>query len=259
MPDGQPVAAFPMYDWPEVQWANDALWEAIRSRLASANIPTPDKLERSRDRYEIWADPGLVLAQTCAWPFVTRLKGKVRLVGTPEYDADGCADSLYSSFLVTRTAEPGDALGAFRHRRFAVNSRDSLSGFVALKSAMRTEGLEEGDAAWVETGGHRESIRAVAEGRADLAAIDAVCWALAGRHEAAALEELRVINRTPLRPGLPLVAAGGTDDATLDAMRSAIRDALTDEGTLAARQALLLAALDITDEADYAPLALLAN
>jgi hypothetical protein len=100
-----------------VQWANDALWEAIRARVRSAGLEAPEVLERSRDRYEVWTDPGLVLAQTCAWPFVTRLRGKVRLVGTPEYDADGCADSLYSSFLVTRKGEPGDSLGAFRKRR----------------------------------------------------------------------------------------------------------------------------------------------
>ena len=248
-----------MYDWPEVQWANDALWEAIRRRLDNAGIAAPPTLERSRDRYEVWTDPGLILAQTCAWPYVTRLRGKVGLVGTPEYDADGCADSLYSSFLVTREAEPGDALGSFRKRRFAINSRDSLSGFVALKSAMRTEGVEEGDASWLETGGHRESVRAVAEGRADVAAIDAVCWALAGRHEAAAVETLRVINRTPLRPGLPLITAVGHDESVVRALRSAITEALADEETLAARQALFLAALDITDETDYAPLAKLAE
>ena len=248
-----------MYDWPEVQWAHDSMWLAIRQRLEARGVAAPKALDRSRDRHQIWTDPGLILSQTCAWPYVTRLMDKVRLVGTPEYDADGCADSLYSSFLVARAAEPGDSLGAFRKRRFAVNGRDSLSGFIALRSAMQAEGLDESDVAWVETGAHRESVRAVAEGRADVAAIDAVCWALAGRHEAGAVAELRVINRTPLRPGLPLITAKGHDEARLRALRSAITDALASEETLSARQALFLAALDITDEADYAPLARLAG
>jgi ABC-type phosphate/phosphonate transport system substrate-binding protein len=66
---------------------------------------------------------------------------------------------------------------------------------------MRAEGMEEDGIAWVETGGHRQSVQAVADGRADVAAIDAVCWALAGRHEDAAVEKLRVINRTPAEAG----------------------------------------------------------
>jgi ABC-type phosphate/phosphonate transport system substrate-binding protein len=248
-----------MYDWPEVHWANDALWAAIRARLEASGIAAPELLDRSRDRNEVWTDPALVLSQTCAWPYVTQLRGRVTLVGTPEYDADGCADSLYSSFLIARISDSGDALGAFRRRRFAVNGRDSLSGYIALKSAMHAEALGEGDVTWVETGGHRESIRAVAAGTADVAAIDAICWALAGRHEPGAVEQLRVINRTLLRPGLPLITAAGRDPAAVDAIRSAIREALASQETLAARQALFLAALDVTDESDYAPLAKLAE
>ncbi len=244
-----------MYDWPEVQWAHDALWAAVASRLRAAGIEAPEELDRERDRYEVWTDPRLVLSQTCAWPYITRLRDKVRLVGTPEYDAEGCADSLYSSFLVARSDDAGDSLAAFRGHRFAVNSRDSLSGFIALRSAMQAEALAENEVSWIETGAHRESIRAVADGRADLAAIDAVCWALAGRHEAAAVAKLRIINRTPLRPGLPLVTARAAEDAVVAAIRAAFADALASDETLAARQALFLSGIDATDESDYAPLA----
>ena len=244
-----------MYDWPEVQWANDALWTAIAERLRGQGLSAPRDLDRQRNRDVVWTDPGLVLSQTCAWPYITRLREQVRLVGTPEYDAEGCADGFYSSFLVTRLDEPGEQVSAFRGRRFAMNSRDSLSGFVALRSAMQAEGLGAEDVRWVETGGHRESVLAVANGRADLAAVDSVCWALAGRHETADVARLRVINRTPLRPGLPLITSGGSGDAGLNALRSAISEALESEETLAARQALLLAGIGFIDEAEYAALA----
>ncbi len=247
-----------MYDWPEVQWANDAIWAAIAERLRAQGVSASEALDRERDREAVWTDPGLVLSQTCAWPYVTRLIDKVRLVGTPEYDADGCADGFYSSFLVTRTAEAGDSLAAFRGRRFALNGRDSLSGFVALRSAMQAEGLGEGDVTWVETGSHRESIRAVAGGRADLAAIDSVCWALAGYHEAEAAARLRIVNRTPLRPGLPLITAGRADDATVDAIRAAVSDALAADATLEARRALFLAGIDVIEPSEYTALAQLA-
>jgi ABC-type phosphate/phosphonate transport system substrate-binding protein len=47
----------------------------------------------------------------------------------------------------------------------------------------------------IETGGHRASIRAVAEGRADLTAIDCRSWALALRHEPCA-QDLVVVGWT---------------------------------------------------------------
>ena len=243
-----------MYDWPEVQWANDALWAALAARLRELGIDAPAALERDRERDSVWTDPHLVLSQTCAWPFITRLRSQVRLVGTPEYDADGCADGFYSSFLVAREAEEGDQVSAFRGRRFAINRRDSLSGYVALRSAMQAEGLGKAEVGWVETGGHRESVLAVAEGRADLAAIDSVCWALAGRHESEAAARLRVINRTPLRPGLPFITAGGAGDAVIDALRAALWAVLASDETLAARQALFLAGFGVIEEAEYAAL-----
>ena len=259
MPDRIPVASLPMYDWPEVHWANDALWAAIAERLRAERIEAPHQLDRQVEREAVWANPGLVLSQTCAWPYITRLRDRVRLVGTPEYEADGCADGFYSSFLVTRRDEAGDQVSAFRGRRFAVNSRDSLSGFVALRSAMQAEGLGERDVRWMETGGHRESVLAVAEGRVDLAAIDSVCWALAGRHESEAVGRLRVINRTPLRPGLPLITAKAVGDPVVTALRTAISEALDSDATLAARQALFLSGIGLIDEAEYAALAHLAE
>ncbi len=255
----KPVASLPMYNWPEVRWANDALWAAVAEGLSVNGVAAPAELDRGADREATWTSPGLLLSQTCAWPFITRLRKTAQLVATPAYDAEGCAGALYSSFLVARAAEAGDSLSAFQGRRFAVNSRDSLSGYVALRSAMEAETLRERDVEWVETGGHRQSIRAVAEGAADLAAIDAVCWALAGRHEAAAVGRLRIVNRTPLRPGLPLITAGGADAATVRILRAALADALGSEATLPARQALFLAGIEVLDETDYAALAHLAD
>src|SRR4051812_7780396 len=127
----QPVASLPMYDWPEVHWANDALWSAIAERLRAVGIAAPERLDRSRPFGEKWLDPELVLSQTCGWPYAARLRGKVRLVATPVYAVQGCNGPSYSSAIVARHDEPG-GVAAFRGRRVAFNSRDSLSGYVAL-------------------------------------------------------------------------------------------------------------------------------
>jgi ABC-type phosphate/phosphonate transport system substrate-binding protein len=90
----------------------------------------------------------------------------------------------------------------------------------------------------LRTGAHAASIAAVAEGRADLAAIDAQTWRLACRHGSGPAG-LRELARTSPVPGLPLIAAAGRDPAPLaEAVESAIAAITPDD-----RAALGLAGL----------------
>ena len=251
----RPIASLPMYDWPEVRWAHDELWGAIAPRLNARGIEAPETLDRTRPSEEVWLDPGLVLSQTCGWPFATRLKNQVQLVGTPDYAVDGCRGPLYSSVIIVRKSDASKKLAEFRGRRAALNGRDSLSGFIAFDAALRRGGSALSDLDPVETGSHRASIRAVAEGRADIACIDAVCWALAQTFEADAAAQLNVIARTPLRPALPLITARSRGAAERDALREAVAEALAMQQTKPARQALFLAGLSVLNEADYAAMA----
>jgi ABC-type phosphate/phosphonate transport system substrate-binding protein len=248
-----------MYDWPEVTWAHDALWGAVAERLNAASIAAPGELERTRPRDSVWRDPGLVLSQTCGLPFSTRLRGIVRVVAVPIYSVAGCQGPRYSSMIVTRRNEPAEEIRLFAGRRFAYNGADSLSGFVALRAAMKEAGLDPTNAEWIETGSHRASVRAVAEDAADIAAIDAVCWALALRHEAQSVSHLKVIAETPLRPGLPLVTAVERSDDDVALIRAVFNDALADPTTKRARSALQLVGIGTIDEWDYSPIAALAQ
>jgi ABC-type phosphate/phosphonate transport system substrate-binding protein len=249
----QPIASLPMYDWPEIRWANDALWSAIALRLAEAGMEVPSHLDRSRAHDDVWRDPDLILSQTCGFPFSTQLIGKACLVGTPVYAVEGCSGPFYSTVIVARKGD-GNRLSEFRGRRFAVNSEDSLSGHVALRVAMLEAGLDPAAVEWVATGSHRNSIRAVAAGEADIASIDAVCWALAKDYEGEAVAELEVVTRTPLRPGLPLLTAL-REGGEVDKIRGAIREALADPVSAAPRAALHLSGIAALADADYAALA----
>jgi ABC-type phosphate/phosphonate transport system substrate-binding protein len=240
-----------MYDWPEVASAHDALWAAIADRLADAGIAAPRRLDRSTATESVWRSPGLVLSQTCGYPFVTRLRGAVDLLAVPIYAAEGCEGVCYSSVIVVRRDDPGESIAAFGGRRFAFNSRDSLSGYVALVGHARERGLAEHAVHWVETGSHRAALVAVAEGRADLAAIDAVCWELALRHEAAACRKLRVLDRTRLRSALPFITAAGRPIAEFQAVRDAFLAALASPEMSAARDALCLSGAEAMAEDEY--------
>jgi ABC-type phosphate/phosphonate transport system substrate-binding protein len=248
-----------MYDWPEVAWANDELWTAIAERLNATGIAAPSAIDRAREADSVWRDPGLVVSQTCGLPFSTRLRGMVRLVAVPAYAVAGCEGPRFSSMIIARSGEPVEEIGSFAGRRFAYNNADSLSGHVVLRVAMKEAGLNPTKVEWIETGSHRGSIRAVAGEGADIAAIDAVCWALALRHEAESASRLKVIAVTPLRPGLPLVTAVGRSNRDVATIRAALSGALSDPATKRARDALRIVGLGALDEWDYAPIAALAR
>ncbi|WP_300516285.1 PhnD/SsuA/transferrin family substrate-binding protein [Aliiroseovarius sp.] len=209
-PERRQTAALSMYDRAETAAANDRLWAAIRAELGHG----PQRLTRDRDLWEVWTDPGLVLAQTCGLPFRARLHDKVALIGTPDYGLPGCAPGYYHSTLVARADDPRDLAG-LAAGTMAVNEGLSQSGWAAPLAYLAARNLSP--ARCLRTGAHRASARAVTEGGADLASLDSVTWALIRRHDAWA-GALREVATTPPTPGLPLIAARGTDAPRLRAV-----------------------------------------
>lgn len=245
-----PIASLPMYDWPEIESATDRFWEMLRGQLEAAAIPAPRRLRRSADPESGWLSDDLVLSQSCGYPFSTVLKDRVTLVGTPAYMIDAPAGS-YFSVVIARCGEEKRTVAELPARRFAFNARNSQSGFRAAMRWLAAHGLGLPEAR-TETGSHRGSIRAIAEGRADFASIDAVSWQLALRHEPAA-KDLTIVARTPVTPGLPFITARA-HAAVRRRMAAAVEAAIAEleEDVL---QALLLTGFVRTEPADYAPLA----
>jgi ABC-type phosphate/phosphonate transport system substrate-binding protein len=206
------IAALPMYDGPEAAAANDRFWALIRDGLRAAGQGAPDALTRTDDLWAVWQSPDLVLAQTCGLPFRARLHDRVTLVGTPDYGVEGCPPGYYRSVLVARADDPRLALVDFDGATLAYNEALSQSGWAAPLAAAAEAGivLRPGPM----TGAHRASARAVAEGRAALAAIDAVTWRMI-RGPDRLEDALRVVGHTAPTPGLPLIARAGADAAAL--------------------------------------------
>jgi ABC-type phosphate/phosphonate transport system substrate-binding protein len=86
-------------------------------------------------------------------------------------------------------------------KRLAYNSPDSMSGYLALERDLK--GLDI-FSQMIISGGHRNSMRMVASGAADVAAVDCKSWALALEYEPAA-RELVVVGWTERRKGLPFI------------------------------------------------------
>lgn len=253
-------ASLPMYDWAEIAPATDRLWAGIRDGLRAAGIAAPEALTRgAADLWPQWTSPDLVLSQTCGFPFRAKLHGKVTLIGTPDFGVDGCPPGYYRSVFIARANDPRDGLASFHNAPFAYNEAMSQSGWAAPQTHAAGLGLRFPPV--VQTGGHRFSARAVAEGQADLAALDAVTWRLITRYDPAFASQLRVVGMTDPTPGLPYISAAGADVAQMFAvvtqamadLPSADRSALGLHGIIAIPELRYLAVPTPPTPAQFAP------
>lgn len=214
------IASLMMYQRPQLVGPHNRFWALIRAALHQRGIDSPEALSQDADEFAVWQSPELVLSQTCGMPYRTWLHEDVALVGTPDYGLEGCPRGYYRSALVVRADDPRDTLEAYREARFAYNQSYSQSGYAAPYWHLNSHGF------WFEntlhTEQHLNSARAVAEGQADIASLDAVSLRLMEEHEPFAAR-LRVLEWTEPTPGLPLITALKDRSAAIfDAVEQAI-------------------------------------
>ncbi|MBD9626961.1 PhnD/SsuA/transferrin family substrate-binding protein [Ensifer sp. ENS06] len=260
----QPIAALPMYDWPEVRDEVDQQWRQIRDKFRSLGINAPDMLVRSHkelpgapdgildtegkviaadpatlyseglDPRAIWMHPALLFAQTCWGPMHHGLAKHVKTISQPNYgEFEGGNGEFYSSAIVMRAGEapwgkaPSNGrasipLEFLRDRRFTFNDPHSMSGLLGLVQDLEAMGETlEIFSERIPSGGHRESIKAIAAGHSDVAAIDCKSFALAQQFEPAA-KDVTVVGWTSQRKGLPFITSRHTSDEIVLAMRTAL-------------------------------------
>lgn len=224
------LATLPMYDWPEMRGQVDQFYAELRAHVPQ--LPAAlTRAETTQQLHALWRNTGLVLGQTCWGPMQAGLAAHVHVLAQPHYDdVPGGKGVCYRSAIVIRGGlacpvprhDASDLPDGLMDARPAINALDSMSGFLGLAQDM---GAPDMGARALITGSHRASIRAVATGKADFAAIDCRSWALAQAYEPAA-RALTVTGWTALRLGLPYIAAR----ATPLALRRALADALVQLG-----------------------------
>lgn len=235
--------------------ATAELWSFLRHYLAQAGLSDlPESLDITVPYDEAWLREDLLFSQTCGYPYVKRLRGKVRLVATPVYAHPGCNGPLMRSFIVVRRASPFASLPDLRGATAAINSPDSNSGANLLRAAvapLARDGRFFGST--VETGSHGGSIDAVSSGQADCAAIDCITFANLLRFAPDRVEGVRILADTPATPGLPFITGGKVSDADVALMREALVAAITAPSLSGARDILGLIDIAMLTDADYEP------
>ncbi|MDR6677782.1 phosphate/phosphite/phosphonate ABC transporter substrate-binding protein [Pseudomonas oryzihabitans] len=228
------VAALTMYVEPaEVRAAYRQLADAVARRLDVELAPAPDELPT------LWSHPDLLLAQTCGYPWATRLRGQVHLVAAPRYDFEGCAGAEHCAFILVPETLEAESLADLRGKRVALNGLDSNTGMNLLRHAvapLAERGRFFGEVIVSES--HANSLALLQQGHADVAAVDAVTYGYLRRAQPERVDGLRLLQRTRPSPTLPFITTASRSDAEVDALRAALNDSLAADPALASLLAM---------------------
>jgi ABC-type phosphate/phosphonate transport system substrate-binding protein len=219
----------------------------LAARGDSLALVEPDEpLER------FWLRDDLLLSQTCGYPLVHALWKRVRVIATPAFDIDGCADGNYRSVLVTGAHVTATTLAQCQGLRAAFNDDDSNSGMNLFRAAVAPLALGKPFfSAVLRTGGHLQSLRALAIDRsADVAAIDCVTLAFVRDLLPELAGAIREIGVTQSAPGLPFIASKALPAEAAALLADALDDAVHANPALARR--LKLKGFVRRPAADYA-------
>ncbi|WP_439122580.1 phosphate/phosphite/phosphonate ABC transporter substrate-binding protein [Marivita sp.] len=203
------VASLPMYWRAETAEMWQEFWSVVQDCATAQGSPLPDLTPPDglpANWVDHWLDPTLILSMTCGLPFRTTLRDKVQYVGTLDFGLT-TEPGYYCSQIITGPDLSGPP------RTLAYNSPDSQSGWAAAQDALDISTFTE----VIQTGGHVASLAAVADGRADIACLDAVTWRILQSVDPNAAK-VAASGTTRPTPGLPLITAFGTDPAPLRAV-----------------------------------------
>lgn len=228
-----PHVEFGMYPFASVAWAWDDLWAAVHRRAPW----TPDTLTRSGDIHARWYDNDCIVTQVCGGPFAALHRHDMHLIGAFTLDLpEADDDAHYRGVLLSpHDLSLDELVGVDVHA--VANSSDSLSGWHSLRASTVGPGRDwPGTVTFTDS--HRDSLRALAKGEADLACIDSWSLAFIEAEEPDLFAGLRRVGLGPNVPTPALTARRSLDDELVDDLRAAFATALADPDLASARSAL---------------------
>lgn len=221
----QRIASLAMYrDPPPVMAATRALWAYLGNALRERGFAdVPPQLDETIAHDAAWLDPRLLIAQSCGYPYASRLRGRVRLVATPIYEHPGCNGVMNGSVVIVPIASPIASIADLRGRTAAMNDPLSNSGMNLLRHLVAPHAIEgRFFGRVIESGGHVASLALVAGGEADVAAIDCVTYGNIARFAPEQVAGVRILAETAKTPGLPIITRGTASDEDVAILRDVL-------------------------------------
>lgn len=243
-------AALPMYDYPPLAVAHQALLTAVVTHLhRHGHAHLPSTLSRPSPLLEFWQSQRVLLSQTCEYPWLLSLQNHLEILATPCYAAPHCEGPLYRSVVVTRSADPRSELADFYNARVTINDLTSNSGYNLLGAAVADlKAKNPFFKAALISGSHHNSLNAIRANAADVAAIDCVSFAQLARCALIDPDDFKIIGVTPPAGALPWVCSKNLPDPLKADLVSALSQILRDDRLTHTRQALLLNDFNFTPD-----------
>lgn len=247
------LACLRWYDLDEVRWATDALWTETSRHMRLEGIrDVPEKLDRSAGYRRQWMSPDFLFGQSCGYDVYISHRQWLRVVATPRYCAPGCEGSNYRSLIIVRQDAMFGRLEDLRGTHCVINTPTSHSGMNVLRALVAPLHSDGRFFSRVDvSGSHETSLKMVANGKVDVAAVDCVTHALLSRYRPEELARTRILCQTQAVPAPPYVTAATANAATVAKLRSALFRALGEPSLRPALDALLLKDVEVLAEDAY--------
>ncbi len=247
------IASLPMYDFPEIRYATDCLWQGISRHLRSHGIKqVPNSLVHDRHLSSLWSDDNLFFSQCCGYDVVYRYRDCLQVLGTPWFTAPGCCNGDYASTIVvpenSTFLDVTDMLGTVA----VLNGAESHSGMNALFSLVAPYARNGRFFSEVKiSGSHAASLEALKQGSADVASVDCLTYDLLRRYRPGAISGTRTLGLTYPAPAPPYVTRKDADPETVARMKTALGEAFSDPALNQAMHTLRLGDIESTEIDPY--------
>jgi len=246
--------SLPMYNLPEMQAVNGALWHALKVELSRLGVDdVPDDLDFGRRPVPAEIEMDTLFTQVCGYPLQSIYRGQAALLVAPVYDDPYCEGATHCGVFIVGRNSAFQRLEDLRGCRFAYNSRHSNSGMNLPRRAIADiAGGKPFFSTIAETHSHPGNIERVARGEIDATCVDCITYAFFARHRPALAEATRVLATTPPSPSIPFVTTVRAPSDLKDALRKALfRVARAEEWSDARAGLLLRDIVPIDDETPY--------
>jgi len=166
-----------------------------------------------RDLLEL---PSLILSQCCGPDLFQDYASNIVPFAAPVISAYEVAPGYYFSHIVKKES------AELSFSRVVINNKTSHSGCTAVKLWLSARGIKNYSV--YESGSHRNSVRELQEGRADVAAIDALSWRYIDTRG------IQILDNSEAALAPPFIA-GADSTIPLDMLRPMLGNALKQYGS----------------------------
>lgn len=232
-------------------WRELLEWVVARAGVPCEIIDYPAPLPLPA----LWSRPDLGCAFMCGYPLTRADPRPVVLAAPIPSPARYHGEPIYWSDLVVRTDASYTRIEHTFDRRFAFTTEESQSGYQGPRRFLAPHARARGGTLFAAAVGPvftpRGVIEVIMAGDADIGPLDSYAHDLLRHHEPAVASRLRVVATTAPTPIPPLVAAVGSDDATVAALRTSLLTVAAADALKTVRTALLLQGFAPVTVADY--------